>query len=466
MKLTNTLTGRKEEFAPLGDVVKMYVCGPTPYDVSHVGHAMSYVIFDVIRRYLESLGYKVRHVQNFTDVDDKIIARAREIGVTLGDLAEQYIQEFLASMDSLNVQRAHVYPRATQEIEGMIEIILGLLGKGYAYRVDGDIYFRVRQVPDYGKLAHRDLESMQAGARVELDERKEYPMDFALWKGAKEGEPAWASPWGPGRPGWHIECSAMSLKYLGEQIDLHGGGQDLIFPHHENELAQTESYTGKAPFVRHWLHNGLLQFNQEKMSKSLGNLVTVREMLDHHRADAFRLFVLSSHYHSPLNYSEEALNAAERGLDRLLSALEPAVASGGEALVAESDAEFGEALQRAQSVFAQAMEDDVNTPSALAACFELAREINRWRAHGAPAAVYAPAQRLLLKLGRALGFTFAEQARASDEAGPFIDLLVEVRQQLRQAKQWALADKIRERLAALDVLMEDGVEGTRWRWRR
>ncbi|MGB6838068.1 MAG: cysteine--tRNA ligase, partial [Dehalococcoidia bacterium] len=317
MKLLNTLSGQLEEFAPLGDVVKMYVCGVTPYDESHVGHAMSYIVFDVLRRYLEYRGYRVNHVQNFTDIDDRIIGRANRLGVEPQDLVEQLIDRYFEDMHALNVLDAHEYPRATQEIPEMIRIIEGLVEKGYAYPSDGDVYYRVEKKEGYGKLSNRSVDSLLAGARVEPSEVKESPADFALWKAAKPGEPAWESPWGPGRPGWHIECSAMSLKYLGEQIDIHGGGEDLIFPHHENEIAQTEAFTGRVPFVRYWLHNAWVKMGEEKMSKSLGNFITISEGLERFGADAIRVWVLTSHYRTPLMYTEEALDSGKRGAERL-----------------------------------------------------------------------------------------------------------------------------------------------------
>jgi len=280
VKIYNTLSSREEEFQPQGDVVTMYVCGVTPYAECHLGHAMSYIVFDMVRRYLEYRGHKVKHVQNFTDIDDKIIKRAQELNVPATEVAEKFIAQYFADMDELNVQRAQVYPRATEEVPKIVEVIQGLVDKGYAYESKGDVYFRVTSDPDYGKLSHQSLDSLQAGARVEVGAEKEHPLDFALWKAAKPGEPWWQSPWGKGRPGWHIECTAMSLRHLGETLDIHGGGQDLIFPHHENEIAQSESFTGTAPFVRYWMHNGLVQLEGEKMSKSLGVLVTIKETLD------------------------------------------------------------------------------------------------------------------------------------------------------------------------------------------
>ena len=318
MRLYNTLTGEAHEFAPAdGKTAKMYVCGVTPYSTTHVGHALSYVAFDVLRRYLEYLGYSVKHVQNFTDVDDKIIQRAQEQGIDPIALADQYIDDFYRSVDALNVQRAHIYPRATQEIDPIIQTIATLVAKGFAYPAGGDVFFRVTQSDGYGKLSHRTLEGMQAGARVEVDIHKEHPMDFALWKAARHGEPAWESPWGPGRPGWHIECTSMSMTYLGETLDIHGGGQDLIFPHHENEIAQSEASTGVQPFSHYWVHNGLLQLGQDKMSKSLGNLVSVEEALEQHSAESLRLYFLSSHYRSPLQYTDDGCAAMERSLQRL-----------------------------------------------------------------------------------------------------------------------------------------------------
>ncbi len=382
MKVYNTLSGKKEAFVPQGDEVKMYVCGVTPYDDAHIGHAMSYIIFDVIRRYLQFRGYGLKYVQNVTDIDDKIINRANSLGVPTGELAEKYTTSFFEDMDALNIQPADFYPRATEEIPKIIEVIQGLVDKGYAYAAAGSVYFRVRQVADYGKLANRNLESMMAGARIEAGQEKEYPMDFTLWKASKPGEPSWNSPWGEGRPGWHIECSAMSLKYLGETIDIHGGGQDLIFPHHENEIAQSESFTGKKPFVKYWLHNGLLQFNEEKMSKSIGNLITIKEALARYSADAIRIFVLSSHYRSPLTYSEDALEAAGGGLRRLKQA-----AQGGQGDFSPMDLELVKRITGDKSEeitpetysqrFTDAMDDGFNTPQALAIIFDLASEINR-----------------------------------------------------------------------------------------
>ncbi len=456
MKLYNTLTSEARQFVPADDkCVKMYVCGVTPYSATHVGHALSYVVFDVLRRYLEYLGYQVRHVQNFTDVDDKIIQRAQEQNIPVEELAEQYIEDFFRTMDALNVQRAHIYPRATQEIAPIIDTIRNLVDKGYAYAADGDVFFRVTRSEGYGKLSHRTLDGMVAGARVEVDQRKEHPMDFSLWKGAQPGEPAWDSPWGPGRPGWHIECTSMSTTYLGEGLDIHGGGQDLIFPHHENEIAQSEAATGREPFSRYWVHNGLLRLGEDKMSKSLGNLVSVEEALGKYAPDSLRLYFLSSHYRSPLQFSDEGCAAMERSALRLVQALN------------RNEEGTGDPLDPApyQKRFLEAMDDDLNTPRALAALFDLAREINRAQDTRRSA---GQAQDCLRHLGGILGLTFQGQGpREEDQlaAKPFIDLLLETRAQLRQAKQYELADRIRQGLDAQGVSVEDTPQGSHWQYR-
>ncbi len=454
MKIFNTLSGQKEEFVPPGNEVKMYVCGITPYDDSHIGHAMSYLIFDAIRRYLMFRGYKVKYVQNVTDIDDKIIDRANRLSIPAKELAEKFTNRFFEDMDALNILRADVYPRATGEIPKIIEMVQGLIDKGHAYAANGSVYFRVKSVSDYGKLSHRTLEMMQAGARIEVGEEKEHPMDFALWKAAKPGEPYWESPWGKGRPGWHIECSAMSLRYLGEAIDIHGGGQDLIFPHHENEIAQSESFTGKKPFVKYWMHNGLLQLGEEKMSKSLGNLITIKEALAKYSADALRLFILSSHYRSPLKYSEEAVQAAERGAERLSQVVSgTGDGTGGKAVEAEPY------RQR----FIEAMDDDFNTPQAIAALFDLGRDINRGETEGLNV---MQARETFQELAGVLGFTLKAPEKLSPDATPFIDLLIATRNRLREAKQWQLADELRAKLGELGVVLEDTPKGTVWKYKR
>ncbi len=463
----NTLTRQKEPFEPFEPpYVRMYVCGPTVYDSAHIGHGMSYVVFDMIRRYLEYRGYRVRHVQNFTDVEDKIIKRSAELGMTWQDLTNRYIEEFLQQMDALNVKRAHVYPYASREIAEIIELIEGLIEKGYAYVVDGDVYFRVAKDDDYGKLSGRRLEDLKAGARVEVDERKENPLDFALWKAAKPGEPSWESPWGPGRPGWHIECSAMSLHYLGEQIDIHGGGADLIFPHHENEIAQSECYTGKTPFVKYWMHNGLLQLGGEKMSKSLGNLITLDEILERYDPNAFRLFVLSSHYRRPVTYTDESFAAAQRGLERFYAALEHPPAN---TLPGANDAALAQKARKTHKAFDEAMSDDFNTALALGALFDLARAINAARDTREIGPGFTEAQATLRELLEVLGFRLTEETRrggaAATDVAPLVALLIDVRSELRKKREWALADLIRDRLAEQGIALEDTPEGTKWRVR-
>jgi cysteinyl-tRNA synthetase len=454
MKIFNTLTGQKEDFHHRSEVVTMYVCGITAYDESHVGHAMTYIIFDVIRRYLRFKGYKVKYVQNFTDIDDKIIDRANQLGMPASELASKYVDLYFADMDALNIQRADVYPKASEEMPKVIEIIQGLLVKGYAYESGGSVYFRVRNFLDYGKLSHRNLSEMISKAGT-YEEKKEYSLDFALWKASKPGEPSWESPWGRGRPGWHIECSAMALKYLGGSIDIHGGGQDLVFPHHENEIAQSESFSGVIPFVRYWLHSGLMQQDKQKMSKSSGNLVCVEDVLDRFSTDAIRLFVLGSHYRGPLGYSEEALEASERGVERLRSAL------GQKGSEEEVPAMLD--VKPFEQKFVEAMDDDFNTAQALAVLFELTREINRGAEQGAN---IIEAQHALLKLAGILGLTLKEKTQATSDTEAFISLLAFTRDDLRRNQQWQLADKIRDGLADLGIILEDTPQGTRWKHKR
>ncbi|MGI2336165.1 MAG: cysteine--tRNA ligase [Dehalogenimonas sp.] len=477
MKISNTLTGTKEEFTPEADPIKMYVCGITPQSAAHIGHAMSYINFDVIRRYFLYRGQQVKYVQNFTDVDDKIIAKAVPLGLTPLELADRNIADFQADMAALNILPADVYPRVTQEIPAILELVAGLVDKDFAYEVKGSVYFRVTRLGDYGKLSHRTLEQMQAGARIEIGEDKEHPMDFVLWKAAKPGEPSWASPWGLGRPGWHIECSAMSRKYLGETIDIHGGGADLIFPHHENEIAQSESFTGHKPFVRYWLHNGLLQLGGEKMSKSLGNLITIKEALQKYPADALRVFVLSSHYRSPLTYSDEIIEGAEKGAQRLAQAAKPTGHQG-------KEVNFNTGSYRER--FIEAMDDDFNTPRALAALFDLAREINRLDADGGNT---SQAKTLLRELGGVLGLLLETDTSTGDNTALFeavadirqkagrepvdwqgdtvramVDILT-LRTELRRAKRYAEADELRNRLDEAGVVIKDTPAGPVWEFK-
>lgn len=462
LKITNTLTGRKEAFEPLEPGrVRMYVCGPTVYSEAHIGHAMSAIIFDVIRRYLEYTGNEVTFVQNFTDIDDKIIQRAATLGIPPEELAERLIRDWLTETAALNIKPATVYPRATQEIDVIHEIIQGLINSGHAYAADGDVFYRVLSFPGYGKLSKRHIEEMLAGARVEVDQRKEHPMDFVLWKAAKPGEPAWESPWGPGRPGWHIECSAMIIHHLGNAIDIHGGGSDLIFPHHENEIAQSEAFLAQAPWVRYWIHNGLLQLGDEKMSKSLGNLISIRELLERGGGEIFRFLVLSSHYRNPLTFTDESFEGAKRGLARLQGAVrgfQP-----GTIPTQPPDHPLIKAADSARQGFHRAMEDDFNTPVALAQLFDLAREINREETAGTAPETVAYAQSVLKELAGVLGLSLREPEHADEAIEPFVELLIAVRRDLRDRKQWDLADQIRARLTELGIALEDSAQGTTWR---
>jgi len=463
LKVYNTLTREKSEFDPIqAGEVRMYVCGPTVYDSAHVGHAMSALVFDVVRRYLLFRGYDVHYVMNFTDVDDKIIDRANRVGVEPIELAEKYISEFKKDLDSLNILPATEHPRATEEIDSIIEMVSRLIEKDSAYEVDGDVYFRVETAENYGKLSGRKLEEMNAGSRIRVDERKENPMDFAIWKTAKPGEPAWDSPWGPGRPGWHIECSAMNLEHLGQQIDIHGGGNDLIFPHHENEIAQTEAITGK-PFARYWMHNGMLQLKGEKMSKSTGNLIPIKEFVQDHAGDVMRLIVVSSHYRSPLTFNDEVIEANERALERLLSAKKPATE---DAVGAPQDIleKLDEQVETTQQSFAESMNEDFNTAGALGSIFDLVRMINQARDNQATDEELAYAQKTFKELTGVLGLELKGRDKATTSADAFIDLLLDLRQDLREAKKYELSDRVRDELANLGVIIEDTPQGSTWHW--
>ncbi len=482
LKIYNTLTGRKETFSPLttGNV-NMYVCGVTVYDVCHIGHARSAVVFDAIRKYFRYKGYGMRFVKNFTDIDDKIINRAAKEGIPWDRVAAKYIEKYYEDMHRLGVEDADLEPRATGHIPEIIDIVKGLVEKGHAYVLDGDVYFSVPSFPGYGKLSGRRLEDMLAGARVEVDERKRNPMDFALWKSSKEGEPAWDSPWGPGRPGWHIECSAMVLKHLGETIDIHAGGADLIFPHHENEIAQSEAYTGK-PFVRYWMHNGFITVNKEKMSKSLGNFFTVEEILERFDAESVRLFLLQTHYRSPIEFSSEPLEEAEHTLERFyqsLERLEDFLMAGPQGKRESVPAGFEETegiLASFRERFMQAMDDDFNTALAIGHIFELVKEINRFldaKPAGAKAVgLMSRAKRELTDAAGVLnvfGRTPVQWQRAllrikkigMDEAE--IERLMEERRQARAQKEWARADAIRAELDAKGITLEDKAGSTAWR---
>ena len=468
LQVYNTLTREKEEFIPHEKgKVSLYVCGITPYDYCHLGHARVYLTWDVIKRYFTYLGYQVYHVQNFTDIDDKIIKRANERGVKPTALAAQYIDEYFADMDALGVLRADVYPKVSEHIKEVIAMIRSLVAKGNAYEVDGDVYFSVDSFPDYGKLSGRNLEDMQAGARIEVDRRKKNPMDFALWKAAKPGEISWGSPWGKGRPGWHIECSVMSLKYLGENFDIHGGGADLIFPHHENEIAQSEAYTCR-PLAHYWLHNGFVTVDDEKMSKSLGNFSTIKQVLEQYAPEVLRFFLLSVHYRSPIDFNGERLAEAVKGLERLTKV---------KARLAEfadcqgstyTDEEFASLLKQRKAAFQAAMDDDFNTALAIGVLFELARDCNRYLNGdtGSISDTLGAAYRLLTELSGVLGLSLegTQEAKGNDKLlTGLLDLIIELRQKARSEKDWTTADKIRDSLKELDVILEDTPKGAKWK---
>ena len=488
IRIYNTLSNQKEPFEPLQPGrVYMYVCGITAYDLCHVGHARSAIVFDVIYRYLQYRGFDVVCVRNFTDVDDKIIKRAQEEGSNSHAIAERYIEAFYADMDQLGVARPSYEPRATQFIPEMIELIEILIEKGYAYQVDGDVYFAVEEFSGYGKLSKRKLDEMIAGARVAVEAGKKNPMDFALWKASKPGEPAWPSPWGEGRPGWHIECSAMSTKYLGSTFDIHGGGKDLIFPHHENEIAQSEAAFGKI-FARYWVHNGFVNINQEKMSKSLGNFFTIREVYERYQPEVLRLFLLASHYRSPVDFSPESMAEAERGLERFYNTIEQVGEFVGELpssgqLPTSEDAEFNSLRDKIDSVstrFHDDMDDDFNTAAALGQLFDLCRALNRFQDSrtGKPTPeekkLLAQGVHRLLECANVLGLLqrspeefFREHRRMSlatlGIGQEEVEGLIAERAQARKEKNWARADEIRDKLAEMSITLEDKPEGTRWR---
>ncbi|NPV91766.1 MAG: cysteine--tRNA ligase [Firmicutes bacterium] len=485
MRVNNTLARQKEEFISREPgKVGMYVCGPTTYNYIHLGNARPIVLFDAVRRYLQYRGCQVTYVQNFTDIDDKIINRAREEGDDPIRLAERYVNEYFQDADALNVLRADIHPRVSQHLPEIIEMVSTLIEKGFAYEVEGDVYFNVDSFGDYGKLSGRSREEILVGARVEVDERKKNPMDFALWKAAKPGEPAWESPWGPGRPGWHIECSAMSMKYLGAGFDIHGGGSDLIFPHHENEVAQSEAYAGKG-FVRYWLHNGFITVNQEKMSKSLGNFFLVRDILKSFPPQVVRFYLLSTHYRSPLDFDDGKLQMSRRGLERLVTTLDlldevlsrEVSTAGAGASLPEEISGLGQKTAAVETAFVEAMDDDFNTALAIASLFDLSREINTAintlvrQGIDVTEAVLAPFrqasvvfQRLLEVLGLDADFIRGARGREESEVDVvLIESLIEERQQARKNKDWKAADGIRDRLKSMGIVLEDSPTGTRWK---
>ena len=464
MKLYNTLTRKKEEFVPIEEnKVKMYSCGPTVYNYFHIGNARPFIIFDTLRRYFEYRGYEVDFVQNFTDIDDKMIKRSNEEGITVKELAERFIAEYFTDSHGLGIKEATVHPRATENIDAIIDIIKKLVDKGYAYVVNGDVYFRVKKFAEYGKLSHQPLENLEAGARIEVGTDKEDPMDFAVWKAKKDGEPSWQSPWGEGRPGWHIECSAMANKYLGKTIDIHSGGQDLIFPHHENEIAQSECANG-VPFAHYWLHNGYINVDNKKMSKSLNNFFTVRDVAKEFDYPVIRFFMLSAHYRNPINFSHDLLCQAKAGLERITTC-----ASNLEFLLLgmDSDAEctaasesFENELNKFRQSFIDAMDDDLNTADAISAIFDLVKFANVSLNENSSAGDIKAALNLIGELSGVLGIDISEKKDFLDDD---IEKLIEERNEARKSKNFARADEIRDMLKSNGIILEDTRQGVKWK---
>lgn len=460
MKIYNTMTRQKEEFVPNDpNEVKIYACGPTVYNYIHIGNARPLCVFDVLRRYLEYRGYNVKFVQNFTDVDDKIIKRANEEGSTFEEISKKYIEEFWIDANGLNFKKATVHPKATENIDEIINIIKTLEEKGYAYSVDGDVYFRTLKFKDYGKLSHQPIEDLQSGARIAIGEKKENPLDFALWKAAKEGEPYWQSPWGKGRPGWHIECSAMNKRYLGDTIDIHCGGQDLIFPHHENEIAQSECANG-CTFSKYWMHNGYINVDNVKMSKSLGNFKTVREIANVYGYEVIRYFLVSSHYRSPINYSLEIIEQCKSALERLYTCRESLDFAIKNAKDIADDTELIDRINSRREQFIEAMDDDLNTADGVAAIFDLVKDINiSILDKEVSKNVCQTAADMFDELCDVLGILYN---RKSNDVDADIEALIEQRQTARANKDWATADRIRDELKAKGIILKDTPQGVTW----
>ena len=460
MQVFNTLTRKKEELVPqTPGEFKIYCCGPTVYNYIHIGNSRPLCVFDVFRRYLEYRGYKVTFVQNFTDIDDKIIKRANEEGTDYKTISEKYIEEYWKDADGLNVRRADIHPKATEVMDEIIDIIQTLIDKGHAYVVEnGDVYFVTSSCRGYGKLSHQPLDELQAGARINIGELKKEPMDFALWKAAKPGEPYWESPWGHGRPGWHIECSAMARRYLGDSVDIHGGGQDLIFPHHENEIAQSECCNG-VPFARYWMHNGYINVDNKKMSKSLNNFFTVRDVAAEYGYEAIRFFLISSSYRSPINYNTEIIQQGINALDRLYNCKNAMDFALQNAPDGEVDATFAEAVEKRRQQFIDAMDDDLNTADGIAALFELVKDINVALPTANKATVLT-GKALFDELTDVLGFCYERQQAGEDDAE--IEALIEARAAARKEKNWAEADRIRDELKARNIVLEDTPQGVKW----
>ena len=457
MQIFNTMTRQKEELTPFdGKEFKIYACGPTVYNFIHIGNARPLCVFDVLRRYLEYRGYSVKFVQNFTDIDDKLIKKANEEGITVPEVAKRYIEEFWVDAKGLNVREASVHPKATENIDAIINIISTLIEKGFAYLADGDVYFRATKFDEYGKLSHQPLEDLEAGARIDIADHKENPMDFCLWKGAKEGEPFWESPFGNGRPGWHIECSAMAGRYLGDTIDIHCGGQDLIFPHHENEIAQSECANG-CTFARYWMHNGYINVDNRKMSKSLGNFFTVREVADKFGYEPIRYIMISSHYRSPINYSVDILTQSKNALERLYTCLDNME------FALKNANEGGDApqfIETRREEFIKAMDDDLNTADALAAVFNLVKDINIMLSENPEKATISAAKELFDELCGVLGLVYDRKTELLDAD---IEALIEKRTEARKNKNFALADEIRDNLKEMGIILEDSATGVKWR---
>ncbi|AXH53907.1 cysteine--tRNA ligase [Clostridium perfringens] len=463
MKVYNTLNKKKEEFIPLtpGEV-KMYVCGPTVYNFFHIGNGRTFIVFDTIRRYFEYRGFKVDFVQNFTDIDDKMIKKANEEGTTVKKIGDTYIKEYYQDADALNIERATVNPRATEFIGEIIKFVKGLVDKGYAYEVDGDVYFSTKKFQGYGKLSGQNIEDLQSGARISVDERKKDPMDFAIWKAQKPGEPAWNSPWGMGRPGWHIECSCMAKKLLGETIDIHAGGSDLKFPHHENEIAQSEALTGE-PFARYWLHSAFVNVNNEKMSKSLNNFFTAREILERYDADVIRFLMLSAHYRQQLNFSEDLLESAKASVERIYNAignLENLIDEVSREEMNEEEKAYLESLNQYKEKYIEKMDDDFNTADAITAIFDLIKDTNTNITIDSSKELAQKALELIRELGAPLGmFQKSTKGNLAEE----IEALIAKRQQARKDRDFALADKIRDELKDRGIILEDTPQGVRWK---
>lgn len=463
IKVYNTLNKKKEEFIPLtpGEV-KMYVCGPTVYNFFHIGNGRTFIVFDTIRRYFEYRGFKVDFVQNFTDIDDKMIKKANEEGTTVKKIGDTYIKEYYQDADALNIERATVNPRATEFIGEIIKFVKGLVDKGYAYEVDGDVYFSTKKFEGYGKLSGQNIEDLQSGARISVDERKKDPMDFAIWKAQKPGEPAWKSPWGMGRPGWHIECSCMAKKLLGETIDIHAGGSDLKFPHHENEIAQSEALTGE-PFARYWLHSAFVNVNNEKMSKSLNNFFTAREILERYDADVIRFLMLSAHYRQQLNFSEDLLESAKASVERIYNAignLENLIDEVSREEMNEEEKAYLESLNKYKEKYIEKMDDDFNTADAITAIFDLIKDTNTNITIDSSKELAKKALELIRELGAPLGM-FQKSTKGNLEEE--IEALIAERQQASKDRDFALADKIRDELKDRGIVLEDTPQGVRWK---